>query len=215
MNLAVRRILLFAACLATLAACAGRVLVEGRASLEASIEHRETDPRASVAHARRAASWYLPFAPHVDEAYRELRSLATSAEREGDRETAFLAWRAIRSASMSTRWIVEPRLRERREADAAIARLASEAALVSTMPNAPSPRDLERLHASALAREEAPNVGWVLVLLLGLVGWLGGMVWLVRAGLTREGRLVTHVATKAALLTIVGLGLFAVGLWMA
>lgn len=215
MSLGPRRLLLFVAFVAVVAACAGRVLVEGRTSLEASIEHRETDRRAAVAHARRAASWYLPFAPHVDEAYRELRTLAIEAERQGERDTAFLAWRAIRSASMSTRWIVEPHRRERQEADAAIARLASEAVFTSATPDELSPRDLERLHAGALSRDEAPRAGWVLLLLLGLAGWMGGMGWLVRSGLTREGRIVARVAKRAAALATVGLGLFALGLWLA
>jgi len=213
LSLATRRLVLFAAVVAMAAAFVGRVLVEGRRALEASIEHRETDRALAIAHARRAASWYLPFAPHVDEAHRELRNLALAAEREGDRDSALAAWRAIRSASMTTRWIVEPHRREREEADAAITRLASELATAST--SGASARDLERLHASASVRSEGPRVGWVMVLLVGLAGWLGGMAWLLQKGLTREGRLVRRVAEKAALVAGLGLGLFVVGLWLA
>src|SRR5690606_19725424 len=89
LSLAARRfVFLTAAVLVMAAACVGRVLFEGRRSLEATAQLRETDRRAAIVQARRAAAWYVPFASHVDEAYRELRSLALAAERESDRETA-------------------------------------------------------------------------------------------------------------------------------
>lgn len=213
MSLAARRfVFLTAAVLVMAAACVGRVLFEGRRSLEATAQLRETDRRAAIVQARRAAAWYVPFASHVDEAYRELRSLALAAEREGDRETALMAWRAIRSASMTTRWLVEPHRREREEADAALARLAAEGSRGAS--GELSARDLERIHASALAREEAPRTGWVLVLLLGTVAWFGGVAWFARDGLTREGRLVPKAAALPALVAVLGFGLFATALWL-
>lgn len=192
--------------------CAGRVLVEGRSELRSSQELKDEDRAAAVLHARRAASWYLPFAPHVGEAYRGLRELAILSEREGDRKTALSAWRSIRSASLSTRWLVEPHRRERLEADSAIARLASEEAPVSAMSKQRlSPRDAQELHRSALARDDAPKPGWVLALLLGLGAWASGMAWLFRRGLTQEGRIVKEVARRAGAMAIVGVVLFAAG----
>lgn len=213
MSLAARRLLFVTASVLVLAAvCVGRVLHEGRRSLDATAQLRESDRGAAIVHARRAASWYVPFAPHVGEAYRELRSMALAAEREGDRETAMLAWRSIRSASMTTRWLVEPHRREREEADAALARLAAEER--GSASSELSPRDLERMYASALARKEGPRVGWVLALLSGLAGWFGGVAWLVRHGMTREGSLVPKPAALAAIVSAVGLGLFATALWL-
>lgn len=211
-----RALVVLFALLLPLGGCMARVLVEGRSELEASLRLREDDRMAAVLHARRAASWYLPFAPHVGEAYRELRELAISAERGGDRGTALAAWRSIRAASLSTRWLIESRHRERQEADSAIARLASEEAPASAMSNQRlSPKELASLHESFLARDDAPRKGWVLVLLLGLAGWASGMAWLLRRGVTREGRLVKEVARRAGGMAVVGAVLFAVGLYWA
>lgn len=196
------------------AGCMGRALIQGRAELSAAVALRDGYREGAIAHARRAASWYLPFAPHVEGAYRELADLAMASEREGDRETALYAWRSIRAASKSTRWLIEPHLRERRRADAAIARLSSEERPSSVSERPVSARDLERLHAGLLAKEEGPHPAWVLVLLLGLIGWGGGGGVLLSRGMTADGQLVREVAAKAGVAVVVGMLAFVWGLWM-
>lgn len=194
--------------------CAARVLVEGRRELAESLRLRESDAQESLLHARRAASWYLPSAPHVSAAYRELRELATSAERRGDRETALQAWRSIRSASLSTRWLIEPHRRERKEADQAIARLSAESSRL--LPSRQEERrDLEALHASSLSRDDAPRTAWVVVLLLGVVGWGGGAYRMLRRGVTPEGKLVMGEAKVAGLVAAAGAVAFVLGLLLA
>jgi hypothetical protein len=192
-----------------------RTIVDGRRELAASIELLEAgDVPIAIVHARRAASAYVPFAPHVGAAYEALREIATSAELRGDRDTALVAWRAIRSASMQTRWIVEPHERERVRADAAIARISADAPQPMSMRDR-RPEDLERMHASLLARDDAPRPVWSLVLLVGIAGWAFGGYWMATRGLSAEGRLVAGPARVAAMAGAVGLVAFVLALFQA
>lgn len=213
----VRRLSMVAIALALPAGgCVAKAVVEGRAELRESLRLREEDVGQAIVHARRAASWYVPLASHTDDAHRELTELATAAERRGDRENALFAWRSIRAASLSTRWLVEPYRQKRLLADAAIARLSSEEPPPSPLASQKlGPRELERLHASWLARDDAPRPLWVLVMLLGLAGWAGGAYSFVTRGMTERGRLVPEVAKRAAMVAAAGVGMFVLGLWLA
>src|SRR5213076_3120816 len=92
-------ILATAIVIAAIGACGVRVVVEGRRALAAGdaalAEGRVAD---AIAGWETAARWYLPFAPHVDEAYERLILLA-----DKDHRSALAAWRAVRSAALATR----------------------------------------------------------------------------------------------------------------
>src|SRR5439155_158466 len=91
----VARLVLWAAgACALLAAATFRVAEEGRAELAASdAAWAAGDALGAAVHARAAARAYVPFAPHVGEAYRRLRAVAHDCEGRGDVESALFAWR--------------------------------------------------------------------------------------------------------------------------
>src|SRR4029078_11014960 len=122
---------------------------------------RAGDARGAAEHARRAAGWYAPGAPHVRVAYERLMALATTAEGRGDREIALFAWRGVRTAAIETRWLFTPHEEDLGRANQAIARLSA------ATPRPPGTRGeppavIEREQLEALGRDEAPRAGWVL-----------------------------------------------------
>lgn len=87
-----------------------RTVFDGRGDLERSTEaFNRGDLHAAILFARRSASAYVPGAPHVDAAYARLRAIALGAESSGDKETAQLAWGAVRSAALESRHFWIPR----------------------------------------------------------------------------------------------------------
>ena len=80
---------------------------------------RAGDPHGAAEHARRAAGWYAPGAPHVRVAYERLLALGTAAEGLGDRDTALYALRGARTAAIETRWLFTPHEEDLERADAA------------------------------------------------------------------------------------------------
>ncbi|MDQ3368636.1 MAG: hypothetical protein M3680_24675, partial [Myxococcota bacterium] len=101
--------------LAALGALGIRVVLEGRRALaagDAALSARRTAD--AIAAWETSARWYLPLAPHVDDAYARLTGLARS-----DAKHALLAWRAVRRAALATRSLWTPHAGELAEADAA------------------------------------------------------------------------------------------------
>jgi hypothetical protein len=78
---------------------------------------------SAVAHARAAAEAVLPGAPWTDRALRKLQSIGADAEIRDDRDTAMLAYGAMRTAAVTG--LPWPRRDAWRDmADASLARLA-------------------------------------------------------------------------------------------
>jgi hypothetical protein len=195
-----RAILLALGLSLVMAAVAWRVVSEGHSELgESEAAYAGGDLASATVHARRAAAAYVPFAAHVPRAYERLRSLAAEAERRGDHEAALFAWRAVRSAAISSRWLVIPFPQERRDADAAIVRLSTAVrdAAPSRTPSAPGTRRL----AAALAADEGPPRAAGLLMLGGLACFVAGGVWIT--GSPEEvkadtlARRVTQVLSRA------------------
>jgi len=163
-----------------------RVVLAGEREIAESTDAlRRGDAYAAAVHARRAAGWYAPGAPHVRVAYARLTALATAAEGIGNAEVALLAWRGVRTAVLETRWLLTPHQEDLERADAAIARLSA------AQPRPPGTRTepaavVERQHLEALARDEAPRRGWVAALVAGFVAWVGGAAWGVHRGVDRD-----------------------------
>jgi hypothetical protein len=157
----VKRVLPIVACvLAVLGAIAIRVVVEGRAALA------EGDYET-------AARWYLPFAPHVDEAYAKLRTLTKSE----DPAVALAAWRSIRSAARATRNLWQPHADDLAEADAHIAKLSAAAPGGGKL-------DGDRLawHKDRLARDVRPTLAAAILAGVGILLWVAGAFVLARRG---------------------------------
>lgn len=193
-----------------------RVVAAGEAEIAASTASlRAGDARDAAVHARRAAGWYAPGAPHVRVAYERLTALATAAEGLGDRDLALLAWRAVRTASIETRWLFgTPHDADRARADAAIARLEAASPRPPGTRTDPAPV-VERKALEALAREEAPRGPWVAALVAAFAAWTLGAAAFVARGVDASGRLVSRRAWPAAGVAAAGVGLWLLAIWRA
>jgi hypothetical protein len=192
-----------------------RVVVSGEQEIAASTAAlRAGDAHEAALHARRAAGWYAPGAPHVRVAYDRLIALATAAEGLGDRDTSLFAWRAVRTAALETRWLVTPHEGDLERADAAIARLAASVPRPSGTRAEP-PSAVERAQLEALSRNEGPYTCWVVVLAGAAVLWTGGAVWAARRGLTGTGKVLWARAAPALAVAGAGVALWLLAIWRA
>lgn len=176
-----RVILPVAVVLAVLGALAIRVVVEGRQALADG--HYET-----------AARWYLPFAPHVDEAYAKLRTLTKSE----DPAVQLAAWRSIRSAARATRSLWQPHAADLAEADAQIAKLSAAAPGGGKLDG-----DKLAWHQERLARDVRPSLAAAILAGVGILLWVVGAFVLARRGAFAVGP--TGVVVLGLALWFVGL----------
>ena len=189
-----------------------RVIVGGEAELRASdaaLDSGSVDD--AVVHARRAASFYAPGAPHVSFAYRRLIALAVTAEERHLRDTAVFAWRAVRQAALDTRWLVTPHEAERERAEREIARLVA----LGVHENAGPDRLIEARQLSLLRHDERPRTGWVVVLLLGVAAMAIGATRATRSASGTAGRLDWTAAKRDGLLALSGLVAWLFAWWLA
>jgi hypothetical protein len=185
--------------LAVLGVIALRVVLEGRAALadgdEAFAQKRIPD---AIAAWESAARWYVPAAPHVDEAYERLVGYARE-------HGSIAAWRAVRSAAHATTSLWTPHAADLAEADAAIAKLA--AADPEAAPAISDPARRLAWHEAVLARATRPSRGATVLAVFGIVAWLAGIAVVVRRGASRDRRtlIAAAVAGFGILAWVVGL----------
>jgi len=206
------RIMLALALLLTVAGVGtARVVISGEAEIAASTEAlKRGDPREAVVRSRRAAGWYAPGAPHVGVAYDRLIALAIAAEEQRDDGLALLAWRAVRTAAIETRWLVTPPAADLEQANQEIARLMSKKPKVAEPDARIASEQLQKLY-----RHQSPRVGWVIALVLAFfVAAAGAAVW-SRQVASAGGRLHWGRAKSGALLMVVGIVLWLVAVWRA
>lgn len=159
---------------AALATISIRVVVEGRRALangDAALADKR--PLDAIAAWESAARWYLPLAPHVDEAYERLVAIARA-----DRYVDLVAWRAVRSAALATRSLWTPHAAELEEANAQIAAITAkdpEGSLAAGKDRA----ERETWQRARLDRDARPALFWVAIAIAGIVSWIGGIAWLV------------------------------------
>jgi len=199
-----RAILILAGVLGVPDALCIRVVIEGRNALADGDDARATGRMAEAIRAyETAARWYLPLAPHVDEAYADLRALAESK----DPAVSLAAWRSIRAAARATRSLWTPHAGDLAAADAAIA--TASAAIPQAATAAPA------WHRERLARDPRASIGALALAAAGIVLWLGGAVILVRRGLDAAGALVRRAAVASGVAIVLGVACWAVGLYNA
>jgi hypothetical protein len=198
-----------------LAAATLRVVTSGEREIAASTDGlRAGDAHAATEHARRAAGWYAPGAPHVRVAYERLIALATTAEGLGDREASLYAWRSVRTAAIETRWIITPHEADLDRANLAIARLEAAAPRPPGTRTEP-PASVEREQLEALSRDEAPRTPWVIALVLAAAAWIGGAITVVRRGITAGGQVAWGRATPGLVITAGGIAIWLLAIWRA
>jgi hypothetical protein len=197
-----------------LAAATGRVTSSGEKEIALSTEAlRAGDAHGAAEHARRAAGWYAPGAPHVRVAYERLLAIGTTAEGLGDRETALFAFRGVRTAAIETRWIFTPHAEDLEAADRAIARLSTEAPRAPGLRTEP-PQTIEREQLEALARDESPRAAWVVVLVAAAFTWAAGALLVARA-VGADGAVALRPALPGAVITAAGVAAWLLALWRA
>lgn len=201
-----------AAAALVLGVAAGRVLVESSAALvegRAQLRAGAVDP--GVRALRRAAHLYLPLNPANAGAYDALERFARDQETLGHHDHALLAWRAVRSSALATRWLVVPHRERLDRANRRIARL------MALLPPPPEERDTpvarrEELHYALLLEDRAPEPAWVLVLGVGLALWISGAVYAARRGWDDDDRPRGRILAVAGAAVGVGLILFVLAL---
>jgi len=207
-----RQVLLVVAVVVTaLVVMAGRAMFSGDAELAASNAALEAgDPREAVVRARRAASWYLPGAPHVAAAYQRLVALAVAAEHHRQDATALLAWRAIRAAAIESQWLVTPHRAELERANGEIARL------MAKRPNQAEPdAAVMDTQLKKLATRQSSRVGWSLALVVAFLTSAFGLVAWSRRVADAGGKLSWARGRLAAAATLLGAALWLLALWRA
>lgn len=192
-----------------------RVIVAGELEIaESTRALANGDAREATERARAAALWFAPGAPHVRVAYARLLALAKAAEEHHDLDSALRAYRAVMTASSSTRWITAPHAADAAHAAEAIARI--EASL--PRPNAtsldPTPA-IEKAQLEALTREIGPRTGWLVALGASFIGLAGGLAWMILRAFDATGRLSLDRARWAAAVAVAGCAGWAVALWYA
>jgi hypothetical protein len=186
------------------AAITGRAVLGGEREIRRSTEALEArDPDGAVSHARAAALWYVPGAPHVDVAYGRLWAIGEEAERRRQWELSLAAYRAIASASASTRWVLRPKSELVSLAVAGEARVVAKRS-GSTTEEAP-PRDLPA-SPRWIPRAAMP---------LAFVGWLGGITWTLRRGLDDAGHMAWRRGLPGLVLAALGFVAYGVATWFA
>lgn len=198
-----------------LSAFTARVVTSARAELiEGDRLAREGDPVAAVVHYRRAARWYAPLSPYHVEALERLARTGERAERDGDAELALSAYRAVRSGILSTRSFYTP---EPTRLEAANERIAD---LMSAAP--PPPMDanktreaLRQEHLVLLERDNAPHLGFTVMLLIGFFSWVFGAFMFAYRAVDDDDRFVLPEVRRWGVVIGLGLCLFVTGLSLA
>lgn len=197
---------------AVVAALAGRAVFAGRAALAAGDAAVAAGrPVDAIGAWEAAARWYLPGAGHVGEAYARLITFARA-----EPVHALRAWRAVRSAAHATRGLWTPHAEDLAAADAAIAQLSAndpDGALVAGDTNAAR----VAWHAARLAATSAarPGGGALALVVLGIAAWIAGAGWVIRRGIAGDGALQRRAALTGAVVSVLGIVVWAAGLYTA
>ena len=192
-----------------------RVIIGGELEIaESSRALVDGDPRAAATHARDAALYYAPGAPHVRVAYQRLLALGRAAEAHHDKPDALFAYRAVMVASASTRWLFVPHGEDARTAAAAVARIES------TEPRPPATSletasVIEQRELEALTRESGPRVPWIVALAVSFVAWVGGALAVVVRGFDGAGHFRWQRAVPGGIALVLGIGVWCSALYLA
>ena len=195
-------------CVLLFAALTVRVVADGEAALARSdAAFDKGDLRDAILYARRSAALYAPGAPHVSAAYARLRAIALGAEATKDFEIARQAWGATRGAALETKHFVTPRELDLARANESLARLAA----VGDGNREPAREKM----AAVLARDDAPQAPWVIVLGTGFVLFAAGLLSLVTAGVSAEGGVSRRGVAISAALAALGVVLWTLAVYQA
>jgi hypothetical protein len=203
---AVARAILLASLL--VAALTARVVFEGERQIQESTRALDAgDADTAIFHARSAALWFAPGAPHVRVAYARLMALGKEAEQRKLWDTALLSYRGVVSASASTRWLVAPHADDVREAESAILRIEGRKR-AGAIAEVTEPIDVSQLEARSSASLR-------ILLVAAFAGLIGGLSLVLWRGVDETGRLLARQALPGAALALLGFACYVVSLFLA
>jgi hypothetical protein len=127
---------------------------------EAEALFRASDYVRAVTFFDRSIRWYTPFNPYVDKSAQRLWDIADLAEKEGNTRLALMALRTIRRGFRAAESFYTPGKEWTAKSNSRIEQLLR--------PGNESP--------TASENEAAPHTLWSMVLLLGLLGWVGSTI---------------------------------------
>lgn len=192
---------------------AGKTWLAGSAALaDAERAFDRGELRESVRQARRAASLYVPFAPHVEAAYDRLLIIARGAEAQRQLRLAAFAWGAMRSAAIESD---SPLLGARPQLELADRNLARIAARLGTTEEGADEAAAERAVARALARPASAPAGAFLLAAAGLALAALGLAICGFWGLAANGALLRRPLVTGASLVVIGVACWTLALYRA
>ncbi len=187
------------------AVATARALWDGEREIAASdVAFDANDLRSAIEHARRAASSYVPGAPHVEQGYARLLAVARGAEATGRPELAMLAYQAQRAAVLESASLVQPFPGRLEEANRNLARLAT----AKTSAEGEHGETARRLFEEAQAQGGA-GAGWGALLAVGLAVAGLGLAWFASRALGPDGRIDWLRGRWALLAFLAGAALWA------
>jgi hypothetical protein len=163
------------------------------------------DLHAAIQHARRAASAYMPRAPHVERGYERLLAIARGAEASGQPDVALLAWQAQRAAVLESQSFLRPFGERLEEANRNLARLQAQ----RTSAEGDRAEVAQRLFRQAQGKEQRPP--WGALLALGLFVAAGGIAWFAASGIAADGRIAWLRGRWGLAAVVLGAALWAAG----
>jgi len=172
-----------------LAVATVREVSVGRTEVAAADRATEQlDWAQAIVHARAAAQAYVPGSPWPELGVRRLETIGRAAESRADRDTALLAYGAIRTAALSTRALGWSGSRWRIAGEEGLSRIASAGPHVSKASEASAAMQ------DALRHDEMPSVWSFSAAAASVVAMLAGLARLAVADrLEREARVAGAV----------------------
>ena len=153
----------------------------------------------AATHYRRALRWYLPLLPHRAEAFNALATMATDAEKQGQRRRALWAWREAVAGLNASSWPLSLGDKRLQRAESNVSRLVSS-------------QDESVAHSAteSSTRPAASTLGSLLIL-FGFGLWLVALFRLARI----EQKASVEQARNTLVSAVVGFILFAMGIVFA
>ena len=162
------------------------------------------DLHGAIQHARRAASAYVPGAPHVERGYARLLAIARGAEASGQPDVATQAYQAERAAVLESASLLQPFPERLEEANRNLARLAA----LEVAPEAERGATARKLFQAADQRDPQ-RLPFGALLAAGLLLAAAGLAWFARSALAPAGQIHWLRGRWGALTFVVGMALWA------
>jgi hypothetical protein len=203
--------------LVVLSVLVGRIYFESKEAFEsAMLAQKRGDLSEAIFQLDHAIHWYFPGNPYVHQSISELWRMGNDLESK-NKTLALFSYDAIRGGVFSIRHLYSPHASWLEDVNAKIANLRTDEEL-QKMPEdkrVAAHKEIYAFHTNALARDERPNVFWVLFLEFGFFGFLASVFLLIWRGFDREGRMNLRHSMPWVMSMVVTFGIWIFGLLKA